>query len=186
VPPRAAPGEALAKSGLSLRALPLYVAGKLQTPLFPSATLAEFYRFALLLTGSIQTAERVLADALTECETQLVQMRNEKSRQAWFTARLRERCAAAEVIEPAPRLLREEEGGMGGELLEIEAYLMAQRFHRLPEPERTALALFYLDAFELEEIAKLLKLDEEELAAAVGRGRQLLQNELREMRANKP
>jgi DNA-directed RNA polymerase specialized sigma24 family protein len=61
---------------------------------------------------------------------------------------------------------------------------MAQRFHRLPEPERTALALFYLELFELEEIAQLLKLDEEQLAATVGRARELLQNELRAMRAN--
>ena len=158
--------------------------GNLQTALFPSAILAEFYRFALLLTGSIQTAERVLADALIECEAQLLQMRNEKSRQAWFTTRLRERSAAAAAIaDPAPRLLREPGEGTSGELLEIEAYLMAQRFHRLPEPERTALALFYLELFEVEEIAKLLKLDEEHLAAAVGRARALLQNELRIMGA---
>lgn len=157
----------------------------MQTALFPSAILAEFYRFALLLTGSIQTAERVLADALTECEAQLLQMRNEKSREAWFTTRLRERSAAAAAIaDPAPRLVREADAGAGAELLEIEAYLMAQRFHRLPEPERTALALFYLELFEVEEIAKLLKLDEEQLAATVGRARALLQNELRVMRAN--
>ena len=157
----------------------------MQTALFPGAILAEFYRFALLLTGSIQTAERVLADALTECEAQLLQMRNEKSREAWFTTRLRERSAAAAAIaDPAPRLVREADAGAGAELLEIEAYLMAQRFHRLPEPERTALALFYLELFEVEEIAKLLKLDEEQLAATVGRARALLQNELRVMRAN--
>jgi DNA-directed RNA polymerase specialized sigma24 family protein len=156
----------------------------LHTALFPSATLAEFYRFALLLTGSIQTAERVLADALTECEAHLLQMRNELSRQTWFTARLRERSAAAAAIaEPAPRLLREPDA-TSEELLEIEAYLMAQRFHRLPEPERTALALFYLELFEIGEIAKLLKLDEDQLAATMGRARELLQNELRVMRAN--
>lgn len=157
----------------------------MQTALFPSATLAEFYRFALLLTGSLQTAEKVLADALTESEGELLQMRNEKSRQAWFAMRLRERCAAAAVIaEPAPRLVRDHEEGTNAELLEIEAYLMAQRFHRLPEPERTALALFYLDLFAVEDIGKLLKLEEEELAATVGRARAHLRNELRDMRAN--
>ncbi len=156
----------------------------MQTPLFPSAILAELYRFALLLTGSIQAAERVLADALTECEVELMQMRNEKNRQTWFAARLRERCNAATAsTEPAPRLMRADGDPGDPEVLEIEAYLLAQRFQRLPEPERTALALFYLDLLDVDGIANILKLDEEQLAVTVGRARQLLQNELRPMRA---
>lgn len=151
----------------------------MQTPLFPSPTLAEFYRFAVLLTGSIQTAEKVMAETLAEVEGQLAQFRNETSRQAWLTARIRERCLRiSNGAEPAPRLLREPDEAGKYELLHIEAYLMAQRFHRLPEPERSALALFYLDFFSIAEIAKLLKVHEDDLATILGRARSLLQVEL--------
>lgn len=157
----------------------------MQTPFFPSATLAEFYRFAVLLTGNIQTAEKVMAETLREVEGQLAQFRNETSRQAWLATRIRERCLKLSAeTEPAPRLLREDGGDAKCEVLLIEAYLFAQRFHRLPEPERSALALFYLDFFTVEEIAKLLKLHEDELAATLGRARQHLQEQLRAMRAN--
>ncbi|HEV7867802.1 MAG TPA: sigma-70 family RNA polymerase sigma factor [Chthoniobacteraceae bacterium] len=155
----------------------------MQTTLFPSATLAEFYRFAVLLTGNIHAAEQVMGAALAEVENQVAQLRNETSRRAWLTSRIRERCLQRrEASDPAPRLLREpSDADEKFELLSIEAYLMAQRFHLLPEPERSALALFYLDSFELEEIAKLLKLEEDDLSETLGRARELLQAELRNL-----
>ena len=57
---------------------------------------------------------------------------------------------------------------------------MAQRFHRLPEPERTALASLP-GAFELEK-CELLKLDEEQPRRRWPRAR--FQNELCAMRAS--
>jgi DNA-directed RNA polymerase specialized sigma24 family protein len=57
------------------------------------------------------------------------------------------------------------------EVLEIEAYIVAQRFRQLPEPERSALALFYLDLFPPPEIAQLLRVDLEELGEILSRGR---------------
>ena len=137
--------------------------------LFPTATLAEFYRFAVLLAGNAKAAQRAMAGTLAEAEAQCGQMRSDKSRQAWFVADLRARCERASADEPAgPRLMRAE---ADGELLDIEAFLVAQRFHGLPEPERSALALFYLDSFSIEEIAQLLKTDTRQLAALLGRAR---------------
>jgi DNA-directed RNA polymerase specialized sigma24 family protein len=144
----------------------------------PSAALAEFYRFAVLLTGQIGQAERVMAETLTQAEGELAQIRNETSRRAWFVTRIRERCLGDEGAAPvAPRLLREEEAAeiRPVEVLEIEAYLVAQRFAQLPEPERSALALFYLDSFTNEDIAKLLKLHPHDLADTLGRARSHLQ-----------
>ena len=69
---------------------------------------------------------------------------------------------------------RHSDAGEKHEILTIEAFIVAQRFSTLPEPERSALALFYLELFEPAEIARLLKLPLEELAAALGRGRTLL------------
>src|SRR5260221_1605566 len=84
----------------------------LHTAPFPSATLAEFYRFALLLTGNPASAERVMAETLAAVESQLSQFRNETSRQAWLATHIRERClknnAAAQPA--APRLLRDDGG----------------------------------------------------------------------------
>jgi DNA-directed RNA polymerase specialized sigma24 family protein len=67
-------------------------------------------------------------------------------------------------------------------VLKIEAFLLAQRFHLLPEPERSALALFYLEFFTVEEIARLLKMDVDVLSDTLAAARQLLQQSLREMR----
>lgn len=147
----------------------------------PSATLAEFYRFAVLLTGQIAKAEQVMADTLTQAEGALAQIRNETSRRAWFVSRIRERCSGEEEgAAQAPRLLREEDADPGPlQVLEIEAYLVAQRFAQLPEPERSALALFYLDSFTNEDIAKLLKLQSHDLADTLHRARTRLQGLLR-------
>lgn len=148
----------------------------METEPSPSAALAEFYRFAVLLTGQIGKAEKVMADTLTQAEGALSQIRNETSRRAWFVTRIRERCLGDEGGAPTgPRLLREAEEPRPVEVLEIEAYLVAQRFSQLPEPERSALALFYLNSFTNEDIAKLLKLHPADLADTLGRARTGLQ-----------
>ena len=154
----------------------------LQTAIFPSATLAEFYRFALLLTGSSAAAEQAVAETISEGEVQLDQIRTEANRQAWLAQRIRERCLKNNADNPAPvvpRLLRiEPQPGAPPEVLGIEAYILAEHFHCLPEPGRSALALFYLDLFSPEEIAKLLKMSLEELGAVLAETRAALQGSL--------
>ncbi|MGB8169577.1 MAG: sigma factor-like helix-turn-helix DNA-binding protein [Chthoniobacteraceae bacterium] len=147
--------------------------------------LAEFYRFAVLLTGHINRAEKVMADTLTQAEGALAQIRSEVSRRAWFVNRIRESCAEdGGGTTTAPRLLRdEEENARPVQVLEIEAYLVAQRFAQLPEPERSALALFYLDSFSNDDIAKLLKLHPQDLADTLSRARRHLQALLRGSRS---
>jgi DNA-directed RNA polymerase specialized sigma24 family protein len=144
--------------------------------LFPTATLAEFYRFALLLTGDIRTAEQIMARTLAVVESQLAELRSDASRQVWLAQRIRERCLAenAGSEHPAPRLLRMDLEGGRREVLKIEAYIVAQRFSTLPEPERSALALFYVDIFQPGDIAKLLRMSIDDLADVLGRARALL------------
>ena len=140
--------------------------------MFPSATLAEFYRFALLLTGDIRTAENIMARTLAVVESQLEELRSDASRQVWLAQRIRERCLRENAgnENPVPRLLRTEAEGRP-EILKIEAFIVAQRFSTLPEPERSALALFYLDIFQPVDIAQLLKMSIDDLAAVLGRAR---------------
>lgn len=121
-----------------------------------------------------------MADTLIKAERELSQIRNECNRRAWFVSRIRESCGVADGNgAPAPRLLRDEADEEAAEILEIEAYLVAQRFHQLEEPGRSALALFYLDAFTTEEIAKLLRMTEVQLADTLADGRLRLQRLLR-------
>ena len=109
----------------------------MQTSPLPNTTLAEFYRFALLLTGNIRAAEQVMAETLAEVALHVAQVRSETGRQAWFIQRI------------------------------------------LPEPERSALALFYLDFFTIAEIAELLKMNVETLAETLAAARGLLEQSLR-------
>ena len=149
----------------------------MHTAPFSNDTLAEFYRFALLLTGSLKTAEQIMAETLQAVEEKLDELRHENSRRAWFAMRIRERCLRENASNPAaiPRLLRDESDADRGEVLKIEAYIVAQRFSTLQEPERSALALFYLEIFDLEEIANLLNASIDGLAATVSGARSLLQ-----------
>jgi DNA-directed RNA polymerase specialized sigma24 family protein len=160
----------------------------LQPNLLPTATIAEFYRFAVLLAGNARVAERVMAEVLVEVQAQLEQLRNETSRRAWLATRIREGCLAEKSeASPAPGLVRGAgEAEESPAALQIEAFLVAQRFHLLPEPERSALALFHLELFSTEEIAQILKLDTEPLAETIGRGRTLLRDSLRAMRDAAP
>ena len=155
---------------------------RLQTAIFPSTTLAEFYRYALLLTGRSAAAESVMAETLAEVEAHLDQIRTEANRQAWLAQRIRERCLKNNSDNPTPvvpRLLRiEPMAGAVPEVLGIEAYILAEHFHCLHEPARSALALFYLDLFTPDEIAKLLKMNLEELGVTLADARAALQGSL--------
>ncbi len=167
---------------LSLNRASVKLDPSLQTAIFPSATLAEFYRFSLLLTGRVSAAESVMAETLAEVEAQLDQIRSEANRQAWLAQRIRERCLKNNLENPAPivpRLLRIEPApGVVPEVLGIEAYILAEHFHCLAEPGRSALALFYLDLFTPEEIGKLLEMNLEELGATLADARGALQKSL--------
>jgi len=84
-------------------------------------------------------------------------------------------------LPAAPRLIREDgSGSPASEVLGIEAYIVAQRFHQLPEPERSALSLIYLDLFDVSTICEVLGLTLEELASVLGRARTQLQEALKQ------
>ena len=124
-----------------------------------------------------------MAETLSEVETQLDQIRTEANRLAWLAQRIRERCLKNNVENPVPvvpRLLRiDGPAGAVPEVLAIEAYILAEHFHCLAEPGRSALALFYLELFSPDEIAKLLKMNLEELGQTLAEARGALQNSLR-------
>jgi DNA-directed RNA polymerase specialized sigma24 family protein len=156
---------------LDIRAASFVYRAALSSAPFSSATLAELYRFVLLLTGDLDVAQEIMAGTLRDAAARLEEMRGDDRRCASFIARLRERCLRENAANPRdiPRLVRT--GEEPREVLAIEAYIVAQRFSTLPEPERSALALFYLDLLDVPQIAALLGFSLEELAATLGRAR---------------
>jgi len=63
---------------------------------------------------------------------------------------------------------------------------MAVAFSELPEPQRSALALFYTDLFPYAEIASMLKLSVEELADVLGKARLALAQRWKSWEAGEP
>ena len=153
----------------------------------PNAHLDQFYRFALLLGGSAKVAEPILASALAELQSSQEELRSTRSRHAWLVSRIRQECRrhSAPVAGVAPGLLRSEEGDSPStEMLAIEAYLFAQRFSRLPEPGRSALALLYLDLFPPGDLPALLDLSWEKFCDALAAARQELRVSIQQMRTS--
>lgn len=157
--------------------------------ILPAATVAEFYRLALLLAGDVYSAQQLLASCLVEAEAKIDQLRSPQRRRHWLAVRMRQCCteqtAGMDPLPAAPRLLRETSlDPESPEVLGIEAYILAQRFHHLPEPERSALALFYLELFDTNEIAQIVGLSVDQLAETLNRARLILKDSLRAAHEN--
>lgn len=140
---------------------------------FNNETVVALYRFAFLLEGDGGTAEQTLVNALTQCAPQIEQIRNEKHRIVFMVRKLRERCLKGAGGEKSPGGNPETPGERGvREVLEGDSF--ARPFSAMPEPERSALALFYIDLFPVREIASLLGMSFDDLSEALESGRDFL------------
>jgi DNA-directed RNA polymerase specialized sigma24 family protein len=125
----------------------------------PPTLLTELHRLACLLRGDAATAGEDLAAVIVGAGRELAQLRNDKAALALLVSKLRAR------IPAAPEVAGTEEDDMA---------LFLRRFSALPEPGRTALALFYLDLFPIDEIAGVMGMELDDLAALIGTGRAAL------------
>jgi hypothetical protein len=128
----------------------------------PTETLTRWYRLALLLTGRRATAEAVLLATFSEVSSLFDQIRGEKSQHEAFVRRLRNRCV--ELTSP--------EHGNG----EADVPSFAHNVAAMPEPTRSAMALFYLKLLTPSEIAVFLNTSLEEVADLLAHGRAVLQD----------
>ncbi len=118
--------------------------------------IEPLYRFALLLTGDPAAAQQALIDVCTACAPQIEAYRDAANRVAFIVAKLRARCLIASP------------GNTGS------SPAIARQFQSMGEPERSALALFYLGIFPAQEIAALLHMSLEDLSGILERGREHL------------
>jgi RNA polymerase sigma-70 factor (ECF subfamily) len=147
-----------------------------------SATTQNFpqlYRFCFLMTGDASKAQAALQDTVREAA--LRSARDEPpSDRLWFFRDARWRCLAVseQDLQAEPGILEEEAEISPGAPMQIEKLdpnQLAVWISAAPEPQRSALALFYLDEFSLREMLVLLEMKAGELSELISSGRRQFQ-----------
>ena len=138
----------------------------LQSHILPTEDLSVIYRFAVLLAGTPEVAQTAILETFAEAGEKIHHFRSGKSCKAWLVAKLRSRL----LKYPGNALT----AATPTQDLNPQALELADRFSKIPEPGRSALALLYLDHFSAQEIAQILQISMEELLDAVDSARALL------------
>lgn len=140
--------------------------------------LPAVYRFALLMTGSVPTAAEVLRLTVEQAERgDLSDVRDPRRVRRWLFARARSLCSRPLVMPEAlvaPSGSFVDAPSLVPGLPDDSVHHLPLLFARLPEPERCALALFYLYVFAPDELAEALDVKPAALAELLTRGRSLL------------
>lgn len=131
------------------------------------------------MTGDAQSAHDAFQNAVREAAHRSAQTEIADGRLALFRT-ARRLCLTANANPPRtePHVAGEEELPENIEALisRIEPAQFAAWISAAPEPQRTALALYFLDSFSHAEVAELVEVTPRELAALVGDGRRQLQS----------
>jgi DNA-directed RNA polymerase specialized sigma24 family protein len=148
----------------------------LQPHILPTEDLTGIYRFAVLLTGAPRAAQAALMDVFADAGEKIHHFRSGKSCEVWLVAKVRNRL----LKSPAPATDKttpentESDSPLAVDLTPV-ALEFSERFSKIPEPGRSALALLYINHFSVQEIAQILQITLEELAEATGAARATLQ-----------
>jgi len=109
--------------------------------------LPQLYRFCFLMTGDAAKAQAAFQDTVREAAT---------------------RAASDEEIEISPTAPMQ--------IQQLEPAQLALWISAAPEPQRSAMALFYLDEFSLAELLALLELKAGEFSELICSGRRQFQS----------
>jgi DNA-directed RNA polymerase specialized sigma24 family protein len=140
--------------------------------------LPQLYRFCFLMTGDASKAEEVFQETVQEAG--LRSSRDEMSSdRLWFFRDARWRCvkSTAQDLQAEPGGFDEVEIAPGApmQIERLQPEQLAVWISAAPEPQRSALALFYLDEFNLGEIGSILELKARELSELISSGRRQFQ-----------
>jgi DNA-directed RNA polymerase specialized sigma24 family protein len=140
----------------------------------PNKNLPQLYRFCFLMTGDEQKAQAAFQDTIREAASHSAEGEPPNDR-LWFYREARWRCLAAcehgvqaeeiEMEEMAVALEAPEQ------IRQLEPQQLAIWIAGAPDPQRSALALYYLDEFNHREMCSLLELSITELASLIAQGR---------------
>ena len=143
--------------------------------------MPDIYRFAFLMTGSAELAAEVLRSSVERAARTLRQIHDLGRAKRWLFSQARLDCAAATTVNAhAPGVAHGAEAPVRPEapvpaVFNDHPRQLALVFTVLPEPERCALALFYLYVLTPEELSDVLELKPRDLGLLLNRGRALLQ-----------
>jgi len=144
----------------------------------PTQHLPQLYRFCFLMTGEESKAQAAFQDTIRESASRSAEDEPLNDR-LWFFRQARWRCLAASEQGAQAEIVAMEEREVAPEaatqLEQLEPEHLAIWISGAPEPQRSALALYYLDEFSYREIATLLELKVTELGQLIAQGRRQFQ-----------
>jgi RNA polymerase sigma-70 factor (ECF subfamily) len=140
--------------------------------------LPQLYRFCFLMTGDAAKAQTTFEDTVREAAKRTDADEPPPDR-FWFFRQARERCIAVteEGIQAEPGMLEESEISpeAATQIATLTPEQLAVWISAAPDPQRSALALFYLDEFTLAELLSLLEMKAGELSDLICSGRRQFQ-----------
>jgi DNA-directed RNA polymerase specialized sigma24 family protein len=144
----------------------------------PNQNLPQLYRFCLLMLGDATKAQEVFQAIMHEAALHAAAGEMPKDR-LWIFRDARFRCLeVSEAGLQAEEIEMEEheiDFNAPAQISKLEPAQLAIWISAAPDPQRTALALFYLGEFNHEELLVLTELKTAELAKLIANGRQEFQ-----------
>jgi DNA-directed RNA polymerase specialized sigma24 family protein len=141
--------------------------------------LPQLYRFCFLMTGDAAKAQAAFQETVREAATRAASDEPAPDR-LWFFRDARWRCVALgeQGIQAEPGMLEEAEVSPSApaQIRTVEPAQLALWISAAPEPQRSALALFYLDEFTLTELLAILEMKAGELSDLICSGRRQFQS----------
>ena len=140
--------------------------------------LPQLYRFCFLMLGDSRKAQEVFDTTLREAGSRAAQ--GELPRESfWLFREARWRCLEESKTDLQPESLEIEEHDIAPQaalqIKQLEPTQLAIWISAAPDPQRTALALFYLDEFNYLEILDVAELKLSTLSRCLSQGRRQLQ-----------
>ena len=140
--------------------------------------LPQLYRFCFLMLGDSGKAQEVFRTTLREAAQRAAQGEL-PTEPFWLFRDARWRCLEADKAELQPEPLAMDEHDVapqaGAQIEQLEPAQLAVWISGAPDPQRTALALFFLDEFDYREILDLTELKLTDLSRFLAQGRRQLQ-----------
>lgn len=140
--------------------------------------LPQLYRFCFLLTGDAGKAQEVFQDTVREAAFHSANGEPPPD-PTWFFREARWRCHAATAQTVQPEQSTPEKVDISPEaprqIRQLEPEQLATWISAAPEPQRSAMALYYLNQFSYREIMLILQMKLPALASALKSGRREFQ-----------
>jgi DNA-directed RNA polymerase specialized sigma24 family protein len=144
----------------------------------PKPNFSQLYRFCFLMMGDAIKAQEIFQAIMHEAALRAAQGELPRDR-LWLFREARARCLevseAGIQAEDVEMEEHEIDAAARSQIGQLEPLQLAVWIAGAPEPQRSALALFYLDQFEHEEILELADLKTAELSKMIANARQQFQ-----------